>query len=197
MEMNKEYRSAILAIPETVEQENEEMIVEGRAIVFDTPTLLWDDGKYKYFEKINSRALDNCDMKDVVFRYNHTDQIMVMARTRKGSLQLINDGQGLNIRAKLFNIQPARDLYELIKVGAVDQMSFVMIVEEDRKTWEGNVCTREVLKIKRIIDVAAVDMGAYGDNTNISARTWVDAEAEARKVLENTEARKRLLKEFF
>lgn len=189
--MNKEYRSILINAPDT---ENNEMIVEGRAISFNTPTLLWQDGDYKYYEVIDPKALDTCDISDVCFRYNHSDQIMVMARTRKGSLQLLKDEFGLNIRASLFNIQPARDLYELIKCGAVDQMSFAFVCEEDRVVWEGNICTRTILKFKKIFDVSAVDTGAYGDNTSISVRSFVDAEAEARqKVLENTELRNRLI----
>jgi HK97 family phage prohead protease len=196
MENKKEYRAMPIAAPDT---ENNEMIVEGRALVFNTPTLLWQDGDYKFFETIDPMALATCDMSDVCFRYNHSDQIMVMARTRKGSLQLLKDDYGLNIRASLFNIQPARDLYELIKVGAIDQMSFAFICEEDRITYEGNICTRTILKFKKIFDVSAVDAGAYGINTSISARNWAEAEAEARKkLLESDELRRRLiLKTYF
>lgn len=190
MEMNKEYRSILINAPES---ENNEMIVEGKAISFNTPTLLLQDGDYKYYETIDARALDNCDMTDVCFKYNHRDDVMIMARTRKNSLQLLKDEFGLNIRASLFNIQSSRDLYELIKVGAIDQMSFAFVAEEDRITWEGNICTREILKIKKIFDVSAVDTGAYGDNTSISVRNFVEAEAEARrKALENAALRERL-----
>jgi len=193
--MNKiEYRSASIGLPEN---ETDQMIVEGRAIVFNTPTLLYEHGDNKYYEVIDARALNNCDMSDVVLRYNHTDQVMVMARTRKGSLQLLKDEYGLSIRATLFNIQPAKDLYELIKVGAIDQMSFAFICEEDRIVWEGNVCTRTITKIKKLIDVAAVDMGAYGDNTSISARNWFEAEASSRKKFSDLLQRKRLLNTYF
>jgi hypothetical protein len=37
------------------------------------------DGDYKYYETIDSRALDTCDMSDVCFRYNHRDDVMIMA----------------------------------------------------------------------------------------------------------------------
>ena len=188
--MNKEYRSMLINAPNT---ESNEMIVEGTVIKFNTPNLLWQDGDYKYYETVDPKALDTCDMTDVCFRYNHSDQIMVMARTRKGSLQLLKDDYGLNIRASLFNIQASRDLYELIKCGAIDQMSFAFLCEEDSITYEGNICTRTILKFKKIFDVSAVDTGAYGDNTSISARSWAEAEAEARrKALENVALRERL-----
>jgi len=79
--------------------ETNEMIVEGRAISFSVPTLLWQDGDYKFYEVIDPKALDTTDLSDVCFRYNHRDDVMIMARTRKGSLQLLKDEFGLNIRA--------------------------------------------------------------------------------------------------
>lgn len=186
----KEFRS----IPVSANTETNEMIVEGQAITFNTPTLLYESGDIKYYEIIDSKALENCDMSDVCFRYNHREDVMIMARTRKGSLQLLRDEYGLQIRANLFNIQAARDLYELIKEGAIDQMSFAFQCAEDSITWEGNICTRTVLKFKKIFDVSAVDTGAYGDNTSISVRNWADAEAEARKkLLDSDELRKRLI----
>jgi len=193
MEMNKkEYRSMAISAPETTE--TNEMIVEGRAISFNTPTLLWEDRDYKFYETIDPGALNTCDISDVCFRYNHRDDVMIMARTRKGSLQLLKDEFGLNIRASLFNIQASRDLYELIKAGAIDQMSFAFLCDEDRITYEGNICTRTILKFKKIFDVSAVDTGAYGDNTSISARSWCMAEAEARqKALDNANLRQRLI----
>jgi len=166
------------------------MIVEGRAIVFNSPTVLWEYDGIKYYEVVDSKALDGCDMSDVVFRYNHSEDVMIMARTRKGSLQLIKDDIGLNIKAKLFDIAPARDLYTLIKEGAIDQMSFSFVVAED--SYNQDTRTRTILKFKKLYDVAAVDTGAYQD-TSISARSWAKAEAEREhKAMEVAELRKRV-----
>ena len=167
-----------------------DMLVEGRAIIFNSPTVMYEYDGMKFYEVIDSKALDGCDMSDVVFRYNHSDNVMIMARTRKGSLQLIKDDLGLNVKAKLFDITPARDLYSLIQQGAIDEMSFQFVVAED--SYNQDTRTRTISKIKKLYDVAAVDMGAYSD-TSISARSWAKAEAEREhKAMEIAELRKRV-----
>ena len=108
--------------------EENQMIVEGRAVVFNQPTVLFKMDGIEYHEVIEPEALDGADMSDVVFRYNHNDNLFVMARTRGGSLELSKDADGLLVRAKLFDIQQARDLYTLIKEGAVDKMSFAFTI---------------------------------------------------------------------
>ena len=51
--------------------EVQEMIVEGQAVVFEKPTVLfkYDDTEYK--EVIDRNAFAECDMSDVIFNYNH------------------------------------------------------------------------------------------------------------------------------
>ena len=195
----KELRLLDLKAKESAPDSNE-MIVEGRAIVFNSPTLIWEYEGTKYYEVVDSRALDGCDMSDVVFRYNHSESVMIMARTRKGSLQLIKDDLGLTIQARLFDIAPARDLYTLIKEGAIDQMSFSFVVSEE--SYNQDTHTRTILKFKKLYDVAAVDMGAYSD-TNISARSsfFLDKEkeqkalddAKSQRALDDADMRKRLI----
>ncbi|HZK53579.1 MAG TPA: HK97 family phage prohead protease, partial [Desulfosporosinus sp.] len=121
-------------------------------------------------------------------------------RTRKGSLQLIKDDLGLNVKAKLFDITPARDLYKLIQQGDIDEMSFQFFVAED--SYNQDTRTRTILKIKKLYDVAAVDMGAYSD-TNISARSsfFLEKEkeqkalddAKSQKALDDADMRKKLI----
>ncbi len=146
----------------------------------------------KYYEVIARGALDGADLKDVPFKYNHSDAVMVMARTRNKTLELIPDDQGLLIRAKLANTTAGRDLYELIKRGDIDKMSFAFKVAED--SYDRETRTRKILKIKRIWDVSAVDTPAYSD-TFIAARSYFEAQAEAeRRAAEAAEElRKRLL----
>lgn len=170
----------------------QEMIVEGRAIVYDRPALMYEIDGLKYYEVIARGALDGADLKDVPFKYNHSDAVMVMARTRNKTLELIPDDQGLLIRAKLANTTAGRDLYELIKRGDIDKMSFAFKVAED--SYDRETRTRKILKIKRIWDVSAVDTPAYSD-TFIAARSYFEAQAEAeRRAAEAAEElRKRLL----
>lgn len=169
----------------------QEMIVEGRAIVYDRPALMYEIDGLKYYEVIVRGALDGADLKDVPFKYNHSDAVMVMARTRNKTLELIPDDQGLLIRAKLANTTAGRDLYELIKRGDIDKMSFAFTVAED--SYDKETRTRTIKRFKRIWDVSAVDTPAYSD-TFIAARSWAEAEADAeRKALERAELRKKLI----
>lgn len=161
--------------------EENQMIVEGRAVVFSQPTVLFRSGGVEYSEVIEPTALDEADMRDVVFRYNHNDQMFVMARTRGGSLQLTKDENGLLVRARLFDIQQARDLYTLIKEGAVDKMSFAFTIREE--SFDQETRTWHIHKIDKVFDVAAVDHAAY-DTTSISARKVLDLERERMEALE-------------
>jgi hypothetical protein len=176
-----------------LEPENEnEMIVEGRAIVYDKPTLMYEIDGRKYYEVIVKGALDGADLRDVPFKYNHSDSVMVMARTRNKTLELIPDDEGLLIRAKLANTTAGRDLYELIKRGDIDKMSFAFTVAEE--AYDKETRTRKILRFKRIWDVSAVDTPAYPD-TYIAARAYFEAlaEAERRAAEAAEELRKRLI----
>ncbi|MFX4263117.1 HK97 family phage prohead protease [Pelotomaculum propionicicum] len=192
----KEIRIAQLRALEPVEGQSE-MIVEGRAVVYDSPTVLWEAGGVKYYEVIARGALDGADLSDVPFKYNHSDQHMVMARTRNKTLELTPDEQGLSIRANLADTTSGRDLYALIRRGDVDKMSFAFTVAEE--SYNKDTRTRSINKFKKIWDVSAVDTPAYSD-TSISARSYFEAAEAAelesekeRKALECAWLRKRLI----
>jgi len=125
-------------------------------------------------------------MSDIPFKYNHSDDVMIMARTRNGTLVTQTDDKGLLIRATLANTSSGRDLYELIKRKDIDKMSFAFTVTSE--TYDEDTHTRTINKIKKLYDVAAVDMPAY-DDTSISARSFFES-AEKRK---NTRDRLRLM----
>jgi len=146
----------------------------------------------KYYEVIARGALEDADLKDVPFKYNHSDSVMVMARTRNKTLELIPDEQGLLVRAKLAPTTAGRDLYQLIKRGDIDKMSFAFTVAKE--AYDKKTRTRKILKLKRIWDVSAVDTPAYSD-TFIAARSYFEALAEAERQAAEAarEWRKRLI----
>lgn len=139
----REIRMAEIRVLEPTDQN--EMIVEGRAIVYDSPTVMYEIDGIKYYEVIQRGALDGTDLKDVPFKYNHSDSVMVMARTRNKTLELIPDDQGLLVRAKLANTTAGRDLYELIKRGDIDKMSFAFTVAEE--AYDKETHTRKILRL--------------------------------------------------
>ena len=77
-----------------------------------------------------------------------------------------------------------RELYEDIRNGFYDKMSFAFKVRED--SYDRETRTRTILRIERIFDVSAVTFPAY-EQTSISARSW----AEARHEIEAAEAAKK------
>lgn len=151
----------------------DEMVVEGYATTFDSPYLLWRDGEYEVWEKVDRNAFNDANMSDVVMQYNHEGR--VFARNSNGTLTLNADEHGLHVRALLGGTELGRQLYEEIKGGYTNKMSFGFTVDEDKQeiVEEGNSVriTRTILKIGRLYDVSAVSIPA-NDGTNISARAY-------------------------
>ena len=187
--MKKEIRLAELRIAPSQEN-NIDQIVEGYALVFDVPTVLWEYDGIQYKEIIERGALDGADLSDVPFKYNHSDNVMVMARTRNKTLQLVIDEKGLSVRADLAQTTSGTDLYKLIQREDIDKMSMAMVVSEDE--YDRETHTRRIKKIKKLYDVAAVDLPAY-DQTSISARSYFDGQQEAEQLAKREQFRHKLL----
>ena len=168
-------RSFLMQAREAQEGE-EQFIVEGYAAVFDSPTVLFEMNGVEYKEQIKRGAFDGAAMADVIFNYNHEGK--VMARTRNKTLELYVDEKGLFIRAHLGGTEEGRKLYEEIKGGYIDRMSFAFTIKEE--SYDKDECMWSVVSIKRLYDVSAVSIPAY-DDTSISARKSFILEAEAQE----------------
>lgn len=169
--------------------EGDELRVEGYAAVFNQETVLYSYDGIDYKELIEPEAFRGAEMSDVVMNYNHEGK--PVARTKNGTLKLSTDEHGLFIKADLSGTEEGRRLYEEIKGGYIDKMSFAFTVSED--SYDRDTHTRKVRRIKRLYDVAAVDIPAY-DATEISARSWVEAEAEAQRMAEAREQKAKKLR---
>lgn len=179
--MNKEVRCLDLNVE--TRSEEQEMILEGYAVTFNSPAT------HGYTEIITERALDNTDMSDVVLRYNHNDSFMCLARTRNNSLELNVDEKGLKIKAKLNpNIAEHKNVYEAVKSGLLDKMSFAFTVRADEYDYDTN--TRKITDIDKMYDVAVVDQPFY-DSTSIYARSL---EATETKIKELRDAKEEEMK---
>jgi HK97 family phage prohead protease len=147
--------------------------VEGYAARFGIEEVMYEYDGIQFKEAIDRGALDNAEMSDVVLNYNHSGK--PVARTKNETLTLKVDDVGLHIRADLSGTDEGRKLYEEIKGGYIDKMSFAFTVSED--SYNKDTRTRRITGIKRLYDVAAVDIPAY-DSTSIQARSYFKAEAE-------------------
>ena len=167
------------------DQEEEKMIVEGYAVVFDSPAT------HGFTEVIDKDAFNGCNMKDVCLKYNHDNSHLILARTRNGSLQLTVDDKGLFIHAELIDTTSNRDVYKMIQAGLLDKMSFAFTVEEEK--WDLATDTRTILRIDCLYDVSVVDTPFY-DTTSIYARALSTLDSEKKKLDSLKEQRKLLRK---
>ena len=172
-------------------QNNEEHgnFIEGRAIVFDSPT---DIGP---FEEIISRdALRETDLKDVRFLVNHNTDMIPLARSRNNNenstMQMVVGEEGLDIRADLDteNNADARALYSATKRGDISGMSFMMTVDGEEWDWENEEHpTRTITRIGKVFEVSAVSFPAY-EATSLEARDNEEALESAKSALESAKA---------
>lgn len=189
----REYRAMHLEVREdpAVENPDHRMTVEGYATTFNQPYTLYEDRSYKLVEQVDPHAFDECDMSDVIFQYDHTGR--VFARTKNGTLKLDTDASGLKIAADLGGTEAGRQLYDEIRGGYTDKMSFGFSVGEDRRvstvdTETGKVTVeRTITKFKKLYDVSAVSRPA-NDTTSISARNLFDGVIEEIKAERLTRA---------
>ena len=136
------------------------MVLEGYAAVFDEET---DLGAFR--EKIAPGAFDDVLDNDVRLLVDHNPP--PLARTTNGTLQLSVDERGLKYRAELVDTQAARDLYEMVKRGDINQSSFAFTIAEQEYDSEKEL--RTVTKVAKLFDVAPVCFAAY-PQTDVAAR---------------------------
>ena len=167
-----EMRMALLE-PANNDDENKQL-VEGYAAVFNQRTLIWESewSGWKYMEVIDRNAFDGADMSDTVFKYNHGDIAMVLARASNNTLIMNTDDKGLRISADIIDTNNGTDVYKLIKRGDLNKMSFAFTVKNERSESdrENKIYTRTITAFDKIYDVAVVDFPAY-DGTSIQARS--------------------------
>lgn len=143
--------------------------VRGYFCTFNEPYELFKG----YWEEIGEHAFDETDMSDVIFQVNHDGH--VYARNRNGSLTISVDGHGGISDADLVGSKQGREnLYESIKNGLVDRMSFGFAIAEGgfEYTVDGDgVYHTRITKIAKLYDVSAIEGFPANDGTEISARS--------------------------
>lgn len=184
-----------MALLEPANNDENKQLVEGYAAVFNQRALIWESewSGWKYMEVIDRNAFNGADMNDTVFKYNHGDVAMILARASNNTLTMNTDDKGLRISADIIDTNNGTDVYKLIKRGDLNKMSFAFTVKSERTEVdkENKIYTRTITAFDKIYDVAVVDFPAY-DGTSIQARSkeyFVDLE----KDLQEKQRRKKLL----
>jgi HK97 family phage prohead protease len=123
-------------------------------------------------ETIAAGAFDECDLSDVPFFKNHDIRGIPLARSRRNNgsstMTLRIDSVGLQIDAMLDieNNAEAKSVHSSVKRGDMDGMSFMFRVEADKWTdLDSDYPKREILKIKKVFEVSAVNFPAYKDTS--------------------------------
>ena len=103
---------------------------------------------------------------DVRMLINHEG--LPVARTKNKTLKLYEDERGLRFEADLADTQEGRDIYELVKRGDVDQMSFAFRVI--RQKWNDDRSRRVLTEVSLSDgDISVVTYPAY-PTTTVEAR---------------------------
>jgi len=197
---DREYRNMIMEVRTAEEpSQDEQMIVRGYASTFDEPYTLYESDSWRLDEVVDARAFDNTDMSDVIMQYDHEGR--VFARISNDTLKVTPDERGLLIEADLGGTELGRQLYEEIRGGYTNKMSFGFTVDDDEvldTKEDGKALTvRTIKSVRKLYDVSAVSLPA-NDATSISVRKLTDGEIDRiraeRLAAEELELRKRKLK---
>ena len=179
---DREYRDMTMEIraAEEVEIPDERKIVTGYASTFNEPYTLYEDENWRFKEVVDARAFDNTDMSDTIMQFDHSGR--VFARISNNTLKVTPDERGLLIEADLGGTELGRQLYEEIRGGYTNKMSFGFTVDGDEmldtKDVDGKALTvRTITSVRKLYDVSAVSLPA-NDATSISVRNLTDGEIE-------------------
>ncbi len=183
---DREYRVFDLAVPDG--EQDGEMIIEGQAVVFNREGVVEFDDGLRFIEIVDSGAFDNAEMKDVVLNFEHEGK--AAATTKNNSLKLFVKPDGLFVRADLSKTATGRELYEEVKNGVYDKMSFAFKLEKDgdERSYDRatQTLTRVIKRIRTLFDVAVVNRPFY-EETKVLARDQMDSWDEIRSAAEAAE----------
>lgn len=170
----REYRNFEMRFSALEPESDGDCIVEGYATTFDKVYELYPG----FFEKVDRHALDGADMSDVIFQLNHDG--IVMARMRNNTLSLFIDDIGLLVRANLRGCQAGRELYEAIKNGLIDRMSWGFRIDDGGWEYDRETKTATITRVSKVYDVSGVSIPA-NEGTSIHARSYFDGVIEAER----------------
>ena len=179
----RQYRDLVLEVKELENEDDDSKVVEGFATTYNEPYHLFrfkgNDGyTIEFKEEVDRHAFDDTDMSDVIMQYDH--QGRVFARLSNGTLELDkNNDKGLYIRANLSGTEIGRQLYQEIKGGYTNKMSFGFTIDKATEPRQiesdeaDEVYVYTIERVGKLYDVSAVSL-PQNDFTSISARNFND-----------------------
>ena len=156
---------------------NGEMLVEGYVNVTGSQSRILGKGAERFIETIQKgafkRALDN-RTHDIDFLAEHNNNL-ILASTRNGSLELVEDSKGLFMSAKITPTTWGTDYYKLIDSGILSNMSFgFRTIKDNWSVGKDGIYQRDVLELE-LYEVSVVREPAYLQSS-ISSRDLLGGE---------------------
>jgi len=148
--------------------EGETLILEGRAILYNEVTKIWDDEEEEFLPASGTETIAQDDIRAV---WNHNNDI-VLGRKSAGTLIISEDESGVPVKIICPDSPEGRSKYESVRRGDVIQMSFAFRSLDE--TWSKRVendrhIYKRTVKKYRLFEVSPVTFPAY-ENTTIQAR---------------------------
>jgi HK97 family phage prohead protease len=162
MKMKNEEKRIMNSIEVRANQDTEKMVIGGYALKFNT----WSEDLGGFKETISANSLNDTNLDDVRCLVDH-EPSQILGRSTSRTLSLAIDETGLKFECTLPNTTLARDIYENIKLGNVNQCSFGFILNSDGDEWmfdeENGIYMRTLTNFKELTDVSVVTYPAYRD----------------------------------
>jgi HK97 family phage prohead protease len=103
---------------------------------------------------------------DILALVDH-DAAKVLARTKSGTLKLIEDNKGLAFSLDVPDTQPGHDVLTLAQRGDLGGMSFAFTVPKDGERWTGN---KRELRSVNLLEISVVSAWPAYPETSVIAR---------------------------
>lgn len=149
-------------------------LLSGYAIVFNS-----ESENMGFVERVDPNALDDVDLSNVFALYNH-DFNNVLGKTSK-NLSLNVDEKGLSFSLEL--LPSDEHIFELVKDGIINKMSFGFIVDKD--DWQDST-HRTIKHIKQLKEISLVPVPAYEGTDIIAKRGLEDMSEKTEETQEET-----------
>src|SRR5699024_9785984 len=156
----------------TQQNDNNEMVITGTPIVFNTPTMI-NDPRGQYTEVIKRNALDGVDLTDTRLLVSHDYNRIPLAKAPK-TMELWTDHNGLNMRAVLPDTEEARSVYTAVRRGDMSGMSFSFTTDRDGSQYDVEKRTRTISRINKLYECSIVNFPAY-ETASVEARSQMEA----------------------
>ena len=157
-------------------EEQEKRIIRGYPVLFDEVT----DRTGYYKEKIARNALDGADMSETVLIVGHNfDNLLARVGV---NMRMEVDETGLFFEAELGDTEYDKLIYDRVRRGILDGMSFGFTIDEMSTDYETKTDT--IMRIGKLYEITLTPIPAYPQ----TVATTVERDAAHEKELRDAEA---------